>query len=374
MLKKKKATGTSKGKTKGKERTKPAAGTVSLDDEDAIESGLFASGPAVVKESIFAMYDYGGNARPTPVWLLTYGRDGEEDYEQPYSLGKGWKVIADGKKIKALAGQTGLPKSCNAIRHLVSPLKKALAKTDFEIDLASGDPSVLDGLEVMVRRVDQEVRDIKGSKAKKRDDDQPRTILEIEKVVGTDGDTTASTVKKKKKNKREDEDEDDQDQDDDSETDDDDEEDETPARGKKKKLAADDDDEDSEDEDESEDDDEGSDEEDEEEDEKPTRGKSAKGKKKPAASDDEDEDDDEESESDDDEDEDDAAPTEDAVEALVDLVAEGPVKLSVLEKKLTAALKGNKQAKKIIAVATDVKFLRKQKGWAFDGKVIDAEE
>ena len=144
-----------------KESTRKKGGGVSLDDDDAIDVGLFGSGPATVKESIFADYDYGGNTRPVPVWLLTFSRDGEPDYEQPYSLGKGWKIAHDGLSLSPKNGQTGLPKTCNAIRHLVKPLKTALADAGIESGiLADGDPSILEGLEVVVRRVDQEARDI----------------------------------------------------------------------------------------------------------------------------------------------------------------------------------------------------------------------
>lgn len=338
---KKKASGSRADKSTTKK--KGSGGGVSLDDEDSIDVGLFSSGPAVVKESIFVGdYDYGGHAKPTVVWLLTFGRGGDEDYEQPYSVGKGWKVSADGKTLIAKAGQTGLPKSCNAMRHLVKPLKAACVEADIEIDLASGDPSVLDGLEVVLRRVDQEVRDMKGGK-KPKEGDLPKTILEIEEVTGTDGDTSAGKKKKKAKPAKEDEDDEEEEaseeEDEDESTsddsdDDEDEEDEKPARGKKKPAAK-------------------------------------AGKKKPA----DDEDDEEEEDSDDETEEDeDEAPTEDAVEALIDVVAAGPVKLANLEAKLAKALKGNKQAAAIIELATSTAFLKKTKGWTFDGKVVDADE
>lgn len=334
-------------------KKRSGGGGLSLTSEDSIESGLFSSGPAVIKESIFAMFDYGGNAKPVPVWLIVYGRDGEDDYEQPYSLGKGWKVTDDGKTLKALAGQTGLPRSCNAIRHLVMPLEKALKKNkDVDVDLASGDPSVLDGLEVVLTRVAQEVRDIKGSKP--RDESKgERTILEIEKVTGNEGDTTAATGAKKKAKKKadaDDDEEEDQDDDADEEADDDDEGD----------AESDDDD----------------------EDEKPKRGAKkpaakAKGKKKPAADDDDEgESDDDDADSDSDDDGDDDAPTEDAVEAVIDAVASGPVALSKLAARLAKVLKGNKNADAISDLATSKTFLKAyaKKGWTFDGKTIDSAE
>lgn len=341
MLKKaRKATG-----TREKESTRKKGGGVSLDDEDAIDSGLFASGPAVIKESLFVGdYDYGGHSKPTVVWLLTFGRDGEEDYEQPYSLGKGWKVSADGKTLIAKAGQSGLPKSCNAMLYLIKPLKKALADADIEIDLRSGDPTLLDGLEVVVARVDQEKRNMgdNGKRKKAGEEEKDRTILVIEEVTGTEGDTSAGKKTKKKKKPAADEDDEDEEEteddadesDDEDESEDEDEEDEKPKRGAKKKPAA-------------------------------------KAKKKPAVRDEDEDEEESEEEADEDEDE---ASTEDAVEAIIDAVGNGPVKLVNLEAKLTKVLKGNKQAAAIIELATSKAFLKKEKGWTFDGKIIDAEE
>lgn len=323
---------------------------VSLDDEDAT-SGLFGSGPATIKESLFADYDYGGNAKPTPVWLIVFERDGEE-YEQPYSIGKGWKVSKDGLTIEPKAGQGGLPDSCNAMVYLVKPLKKALKKSDIEIDFRDGDPSVLDGLEVIVERVDQEERVIKGQKA--RDPEKgPRTILTFTAVTGDGSDSKKSSSKKKSKPADDDDDDEkpvrkargkaavaDDDDDDEApvakkrgskkpaEDDDDDDEDAAPARGKKKVAKADDDDDDD------------------DEDAKPA--KKGKSKADPIA--------------------------EAGIEAIIEVASEA-VAYDDLEKLLKKELKGNDDAAEIIEWCMDTDNLEKELGWTWNPKkeLISAE-
>jgi hypothetical protein len=114
--------------------------------------------------------------------------------------------------------------------------------------------------------------------------------------------------------------------------DDDDDDDDEPVRGKGKKKPADDDDDD--------------------EDEAPAKGKTAaRGKGKPEPEEDEYE--------------------EDATEALIALLEDGPVKLRQLEAALLTQLKGNKQAKAIAAYAIEPEFLEKELGWTFNGKVIE---
>ena len=107
---------------------KERVGGVSLDDDDAIDVGLFGAGRAVVKRSEWQRFDYGGMRNPPVVWLVTYERGEGKDktsYEQPYGIGKGWDRTKQGEII-ALNGQTGLPKTCNAIRHLVKPDRKSV--------------------------------------------------------------------------------------------------------------------------------------------------------------------------------------------------------------------------------------------------------
>lgn len=293
---------------------------VSLDDDDAIETGLFSSGPATVKESIFAMYDYGGSSKEVPVWLLTFSRDGENDYEQPYSLGKGWSISKDGLSLIPKMGQTGLPKSCNAIRHLVKPLKAALKDADIDAALlGDGDPSVLEGMEVVLRRVEQEKRDMRGNDKKAKPDDKERSILEIEEVTSAPWEEGAG---KKKKKKAADEDEDEAPAKSRHKKPVDDDEDEAPAKGKKKSSRDDDDD----------------------EDEKPAKGKSGKGK--PA---------------DDDED----TVKELAIETLIDTLQDGAVEYDDLEAAVKKEIKGHKLAAQVVEWCVDTDNLELEKGWTY---------
>lgn len=294
----------------------------SLSDEDAIETGLFASGPFKIAGSEWAMYDYGGSTKGVPVWLITFERGSgkeRESYEQPYSLGKGWDIDRKGNLV-AKAGQTGLPKSCNAIVHLVKPLRKALAAAGIDEGDAfvTMDPSFLVGLEGEVERVEQQKRDIKENGRERRparDNDQPKTILEIHEVTSAPWAEGEAPKKGKGKAKAEPEDADE----------DDEEEDEKPAKSSKA----------------------------------PAKGKASK----KAEADDEDED---EGESDAEADTDDV--TEEAVEAVMALVERGAVDVDDLEAKLTKMLKGNKQAAGIIDLATSPKFLKREQGWSFDAK------
>lgn len=312
---------------------------VSLAPEDAIDVGLFGPGPARIEESIFTTYDYQGTSRKPPlVWLVTYSRPGEgkkrETYEQPYTIGKGWDVSKDGRELIARNGQPGLPKTCNAMLYLVRPLVKALKAAKIDMDLTTGDPQVLEGMEVVLERVDQQERDIRndkddrggrdrdrddrGGRGRGRDEDRgPRTILIIDEVVELgSGEKPARTSKRDR-----------------------DEDDEKPRH---KDRAKDDDDDDTN-----------------EDEEQPKRG--AKGKAKDSDNDDNDK-------GDGDQDED------DAVEAIIAAVEKGPVAYKDLEDELSAILKKHKRAEAIIDLATSKALLKQEKGWTFDGKTIDAED
>lgn len=145
---------------------------------------------------------------------------------------------------------------------------------------------------------------------KGRDPDKPRTVLVVDDVI------EASWVKGSKKKKSEDEeDEEDADADNDSDSDDDEEE------------------------------------------EKPKK------KKKPAA------DDDDEGDGADDEDLD-----EQAGEALIEALTDGPIKLSKIEDAVLAGIPKNKNKKAIAKRAADKKFLAKETGWSWDGKVVDLDK
>ncbi len=199
-------------------------GGLSFRSDDAIETGLFASGPATIKDAEFALFDYGGNAKPTPVLLVTFMREGEENYEQPYSIGRGWKV-KDGVLVP-LNGQSGLPKNCNAMQYLIKPLEKALEAADAPDDFMDEFPGNLADLEVVVSREAQVKRDIKEKgKGKEKADDKERTILVVEEITEAPW-MGKSKSKSKAKGKAKDDDDDDD------------------AKGKSKGRASKDDDED----------------------------------------------------------------------------------------------------------------------------------
>lgn len=212
-------------KTSAKAATKPVMGGISLDDADAIDVGLFGSGPIEVTESLFTTFDYGGTSRNPPVvWLVKYergtGRD-KEQYEQPYTIGKGWTLNKAGALVST-DGRQALPRSCNAIRHLVIPLKAALLAAGLPVPPLR-DPAELIGLKGEGERVNQEVREIReGKGGKERDAGRgrdveakgPATILEIRSVSSAPWETpVVGQVKPTKKAtavplKPEDEDED----------------------------------------------------------------------------------------------------------------------------------------------------------------------
>lgn len=303
-----------------------SGGGLSFRSDDAIDTGLLSSGPATIKEALPAMYDYGGNAKPVPVILLTFARDGEQDYEQPYSVGKGWKIA--NSMLVPTQGQTGLPKTCNAMRHLIRPLERALEASDAPADVMDGFPACLEGLDVTVTRVEQEkrnIRDDKGGKAgKPRDDGKERTILEIEAITGAPWIEGGGKGGKKKAaaaaaSKAADKGAD-----------------KTTAKGK----GRDDDDQD----------------EDEDEDEKPTKGRGGKSDKSKGKDDDDDSANDE--------------LLEEGVEAMISALEanDGTLHEDDLEDALAKVLRKHPKAKAIIAYMTDADVLELEKGWSYNSK------
>lgn len=308
------------GSTRGGSKSE-AEHTVSLDDEDAIDGGtLFGSGEAEIIGSSFEPFDYGGNMRkPAIVWLITYQRgEGKEKetYDQPYGIGNGWDLSKSGALVP-LNGQTGLSKSCNAMRHLVKPLKKVLAEADIEPPTLR-DPHVLEGLRGEVERVDQEDRNIqekgrrpgRGQSEQKRSDG-PKTILEISAVEFAPWVEESGNGKGPKKSLKEHTTRD-------AKADADDDEEPAPRRGR--------------------------------------AGRAAEPEPEPA--------------------DDDKSLEEEAVEALVEAVSSGKCKVGEpLEIRLEKVLGKRKDAPDIIDLATSPKFLKKENGWVLskDGKTIDAE-
>src|SRR5258708_8986127 len=310
---------------KDRERSGGGGGGVSFRSKDAVDVGLFSSGHATIKEAVFTPFTYKGQNKPVNLRLVTYTRKGEQPYEQPYGIGKGWKIGKQGELIPT-AGQTGLPKTCHATKYLIAPLERALKKASLDPDEYLGEtfPGSLEGLDVVVARVDQEKRTFKG---RKDDDGDPKTILTIE-AIGESGD----------------------------EEEEEEEADDEKPKGKvkvkaKAKAKDDDDDEDEEEEDADADGD---------EDEERPKAKAkvtAKGKAKGANDDrmEEDEDDD---------------LLELGIEALIDALEQndGTLKRSALADALDVALKGNPKRKAILAFMDDDDVLNNEKGWTYNEK------
>ena len=107
---------------------------------------------------------------------------------------------------------------------------------------------------------------------------------------------------------------------------------------------------------------------DDDEDEQP-KAKAKAGKGKPA-------DDDEDDINTDAGDDDDEDVTEAAVEALIGALEDGNLKLAKVEGAVLAhpSLKKNAQKKAIAALAASPKFLKTEKGWEFDGKIVSLSE
>lgn len=322
---------------------------VSLSSKDAIESGgRFGPGPAHIVTARFAIFEYKKkNARKgvsAPVLLVKYERDGEEE-SVPYGVGAGWKIGKNGLKLIPRQGQEGLPNNCNAMIFLTS-MEEAGMPDDY---LSS--PDQLDDLDVVLISKpierdfsDRADKDGKGGTVIKK-------LLVVDEVV--DAPWEEGSGKKKKKNKAKAKPADDDEDEDEAEDDDD----EADAKKKKKKAKSkksnDDDDDDQE---------EGDDDDDDDDDRKPAAkssksssrangsGKSDKGKKK----------------SDDDESDDDI--DEETIEAVIDALADGPLKVDALEAKIRTMLKGNPQRIAIAARATEDDLLEQEKGWSYDAK------
>lgn len=184
-----------------REKVKEAGG-VSLEIED-MTTGLFGAGEARIAESVAENFKYGNQGAASTVWLVTYERAGEK-YEQPYSVGNGWRVGPNGESFQPTTGQTGLSNACNASKYLIKPLRDLGVPKGF----IGSNPRVLEGMTVLLERVAQERRN--DDKA----DTKERTILMPVKIVAMPGESNGSTskatrkVETKSKAKVEDDDED----------------------------------------------------------------------------------------------------------------------------------------------------------------------
>lgn len=281
-------------------------GSVSLEPEDAISVGIFGPGPATCVESVFADYNYGGTTKSVPVWLITWERDGEK-YEQPYSIGSGWRVSSDGESIIPKNGQTGLPDSCNAMLLLDSLREAGLAKGL----LKDGNPRVLEGMDVVLKREAQPDRGMDSAKTDRKGGgggkSAPKTILLVEEIVTMPGEGKKS--KGKGKGKAEDEDE-------------------KPTRNSKSSRNREDDDDD---------------------DEKPTRGGKGKGKA----------------------DEDEEPSEEDGIELMLEILEaakRNTIEIDDVEVLVKKHLKGQDNAKDMAAFCATDDFLSVEKGWTVNAK------
>lgn len=304
-------------KSRGRDRDADAEG-VSLEQEDAT-SGLFGPGPATIKESIFAPFNYGGTSKNVPVWLIVYERDGDT-YEQPYSVGDGWKISADGESLIPRGGQKGLSDSCNAMKYLIAGLRAAEKRQKLPKFPIGNNPRRLEGMEVILARVAQEKRE--GLDDDREDDrgrgkKKERSILVIDEIVSVpEGEGDAKPKASKRKAARDEDEE---------------ETEKTSAKRTSRKSAPVDDD---------------------DEDEAPAKGKgksAGKGKAEPEATDDD-------------------AIREQGVEALIEVLEKAgrAVDVDALEGKLAKVLKGNDDADPIIELVITPDFLAEEMGWSFD--------
>lgn len=167
------------------------SGGVSFRSADNIETGLWQGGKAKIIGAQFCEYDYGGSVKKAvPVMLLEY-QHAEGTYEQPYSLGsQPWEIVdedgntvtVDGVRIIPKAGQTGLPKNCNAAAFFKS-LEDASEDSDLapDFDDLQKDIRGLIDLGVNVIRKEQEARNFKDRK--KDGGDEKKTFVLIDELI-----------------------------------------------------------------------------------------------------------------------------------------------------------------------------------------------
>lgn len=161
---------------------------VSLRPEDAIDVGIWMGGDAVIEESVFTEYDYGGTvrSRTMPVVLLVTYRHAEGTYEQPYSCGDGWEVGDKGGMLVPTKGQKGLPRSSNAYQFF-----KSLEDADYDLGDLDASVRALEGQGVTCSRQAQPERenfrrDERRTRGRDRDDDKPdqkRTYILIDALL-----------------------------------------------------------------------------------------------------------------------------------------------------------------------------------------------
>ncbi len=302
-----------------KERTKPKG--FSTDPDDAVSGGLFGPGKAKFLKCRWGTLKYADGTKATAL-KVSASRSGEKA-ALGWTVGNGFTFSADGMTLSPKDGQSGLSTSCNLF-HLLKSMKEHGVPQKVYAMLAS-DPTLIEGL--VAELVEKPLPRISNRKGKGDDgkEQKDRTTLVIDKVYAAPW--------KKGKDEKDEEKEDDEDEEDEDKDD----------------AEADEDNED----------------EDEDEDEKPAK------KKKAKAAVAEDDDDDIPSDADADEDID-----EPATEGLIEALTDGPLRLSKVRDAVLAvpAVKKHKQGKAIAARAAEEKFLKKETGWTFNGKVVDLDK
>lgn len=316
-------------KSTGRSSGRESSGGVSFSTKDQISTGLFGPGPATIKGSEFmeASKDY-SPSRPI-IWLVTYGRPGEEDYESIYSIGKGWDVSKDGALVPK-NGQTGLPSSSYGAM-LAASLEEAGVPQAI-LEQLGDDPHVIENtdVELITKTLPRaEIRDDKSERGRGRDrerDDKKqfdKTILLVDKLltdVGEGGKLEGGKGDKGKGDKT-------STRSSRSSRDKDEEKEEKPSRGRR----------------------------DEEKEEKPARGRSR------------DDDKDDKGKGGDEDEIDDAAK-----EALLEALEEkgGKIKVADLESAVSRKLKGNKKKDDILDRVIEDEFLELENGWTYKNGAV----
>jgi hypothetical protein len=322
--------------------------TASLHSKDAVVGGgTFGPGRATIVTARFSRFDYRkkNGTRPNlqTVLLVIYNRDDEEE-RVPYGVGKGW---TPGPKGESLVGRNkssaGLSDNCNAMIFL-----KSFEDVGMPGDWLSS-PKQLDGLDVdlIAKPVERDFADSDQG----RGGVKKSAVLTIGEVFDPPWEATGKGKAKKKPVAR-DEDEDT----DDTRDEDEDDEDERPAKGKGKgkgKIAPPDDDDD-----------------DDAPAPKPAARGAAHSTSRGNGSDStraKDRDADRERASKRQaKDEDTDSLDEETVEAVIEALADGPLKIDALETKIRTLLKGNPQRIAIAARATEEDLLALERGWSFN--------
>jgi hypothetical protein len=314
-------------KSTGRSSGRESSGGVSFRTKDQISTGLFGPGPATIKGSEFMEASKEYSASRPIIWLLTYSRPGEEDYESIYSIGKGWDVSKDGALVPK-NGQTGLPSSSYGAM-LAASLEEAGVPEDILAQIGD-DPHVIENtdVELIAKTLPRaEIRDDKSDRGRDRDrgrDDKKqfdKTILLVDKLlsdVGEGGKLEGGKDKGSKggssRTSR-------------SSRDKDDEKEEKPSRSRRDEK--------------------------EEKDEKPARGRR--------------DDKDDKGKDDTDSNIDDAAR-----EALLEALEEkgGKIKVADLESAVSRKLKGNKQKDDILDRVIEDEFLELENGWSYKNGAV----